>query len=75
MEEKNEKNVCCGCEGKGKCKGGGGFCGGGIYGLGFIGALVFYIQNAETFWIGVLGFLKAIFWPVFLVYKLLAFLQ
>lgn len=46
-------------------------CGGGIYGLGFIGAVIFYIQTATSFWGGVLGVLKAIVWPAFLVYKLL----
>ncbi|MBS0010202.1 MAG: hypothetical protein KFF49_02250 [Bacteroidales bacterium] len=39
-----------------------------IYGLGFIGAAIFFISTATGFWIGVLGFLKAIVWPVFLVY-------
>ena len=34
---------------------------GGIYGMGFIGAVVFYIQHSVTFWMGVLGFAKAIF--------------
>lgn len=46
-----------------------------IYGLGFIGALVFFIQTATSFWIGVLGFFKALFWPAFLVYYLLEFLR
>ena len=47
-------------------------CGGmSVYGLGFIGALVFYIQQATGFWIGVLGVLKAIVWPAMLVFKLL----
>ena len=45
--------------------------GGGIYFLGFIGAAVYYIQAADTFGQGVLGFLKAIVWPAFLIYKLL----
>ncbi len=44
---------------------------GGIYFLGFIGAVVYYIGNSTTFWQGVVGFLKAIVWPVFLIYKLL----
>ncbi len=47
-----------------------GACGGGIYFLGFIGAAVYYIQQAPTFWYGVLGVLKAAVWPAFLVYKL-----
>jgi hypothetical protein len=46
-----------------------------IYGLAFIGALVYYFQHATTFWEGVLGFLKALVWPVLLIYKLLEFLK
>jgi len=46
-------------------------CGGGIYGLGFLGALIYYLSNATSFWNGVLGILKAIVWPAFLVFKLL----
>jgi hypothetical protein len=45
--------------------------GGAIYGLGVIGAAVYYIQNATGFWSGVLGVLKALVWPAFLVYRLL----
>jgi len=48
--------------------------GGAVYGLGLIGALVFYIQQAANFWEGVIGVLKAIVWPAFLVYHLLDFL-
>jgi len=46
-----------------------------LYGLGFIGALVYYIQHAATFLAGVLGFFKAIVWPAMLVYELLEFLK
>lgn len=42
-----------------------------IYGMGFIGAAVYFIGHATTFWLGVLGFFKAIFWPAVLIYKLL----
>jgi hypothetical protein len=45
--------------------------GGAIYCLGFLGAVVYYIQHAATFWAGVLGILKALVWPAFLVYGLL----
>ena len=48
--------------------------GGAIYGLGFLGALIYYISTAETFWIGVLGVLKSLVWPAFLVYELLKYL-
>ncbi len=40
-----------------------------VYGLGLIGALVYYIQAADGFWEGLLGVLQAIFWPAFLVYE------
>ena len=45
-----------------------------IYGTGFIGAIVYYTSTASGFWIGVLGFLKALVWPAFLVYEALKFL-
>lgn len=41
---------------------------GAVYGMGFIGAAIYFISTATGFWVGVLGFLKAIVWPVFLVY-------
>jgi len=48
--------------------------GGAVYGLGLIGAAIYFISNAATFWLGVLGFLKAIVWPVYFVYYLFKFL-
>ncbi|MFA5207723.1 MAG: hypothetical protein WC428_03610 [Candidatus Paceibacterota bacterium] len=39
-----------------------------VYGLGFIGAAVYFIGTATTFSMGVIGFLKALVWPAFLVY-------
>ena len=45
-----------------------------VYCLGFIGSAVYYISHTTGFWIGVIGFLKAIVWPAFLVYELLGFL-
>ena len=48
---------------------------GGLYGMAFIGALVYYLQHAATFWAGVLGFFKAIFWPAVLIYKVLELLK
>jgi hypothetical protein len=46
-----------------------------VYGLGLIGALVYYISHATTFLLGVLGFFKAIVWPAILVYELLKYLH
>jgi len=48
--------------------------GNGIYGLGFIGAAIYYLSTATGFWMGVLGLLKAAVWPAFLVYNALKFL-
>lgn len=47
---------------------------GAIYGLGFIGSAIYFVSIASGFWAGVLGILKAIVWPAFLVYELLKFL-
>jgi len=46
---------------------------GGVWFLGFIGALVYYIHtHSGTFWLVVLAFLKALVWPAFVVYHVLA---
>jgi len=42
-----------------------------VYGVGLIGAAIYYISTATTFWMGLLGFLKALVWPAFLVYEAL----
>ena len=42
-----------------------------VYGLGLIGAWIYFIGTAGTFWLGVLGFLKGLVWPAFLVYAAL----
>jgi hypothetical protein len=44
---------------------------GGFYFLGMVGAAVYYIREADSFGQGVLGFLKALVWPAFLVYEAL----
>ena len=59
---KTHKNSCNPCSG------------GGFYFLGFLGAAIYYISTASGFWMGVLGFLKAIIWPVFVVHGLMKFL-
>lgn len=54
----------------------GSFVGGGaVYGLGFIGAIIYFIQTATSLWDGVLGVVQAFLWPAFLVYHLLDFLK
>lgn len=79
-----ESGKCDSCEcKKGFCKPwghhhkgkGGGACGGAVYGIGLIGAAIYFIQHADSFWMGVLGILKAIAWPALFVYKFLEFLK
>ena len=53
----------------------GGNTGGMIYSLGFIGAVVYYFQHADTFGQYIVGFLKALVWPAFLVHQVLEFLN
>ena len=71
MEEKTsiKKKVMSCCSGESNEH-----CGGFAYILGIIGAAVYYISTATGFWAGVLGFLKALVWPAFLVFELLKFL-
>lgn len=42
-----------------------------VYCLGLFGAVVYYIQQASGFWEGIVGILKALVWPAFLIYELL----
>lgn len=44
---------------------------GALYGLGVIGALVYFIQHASSFLDGVAGIILAFFWPGVIVYKVL----
>jgi len=46
-----------------------------IYGLGVIGALFYFLQNASTFSSFMIGIGKAIFWPAILMFKLLSYLK
>lgn len=73
IEERLEKKYGCNCDDynrKNKNRSGND-C---VYGLGIIGAAIFFISTATSFWMGVLGILKALVWPAFLVYELLKFL-
>lgn len=46
-----------------------------LYGLGVLGAAVYYIQHATGFWDGALGLLKAVFWPGVVLYRVLELLK
>ena len=69
-----ENQNSTGCDSGKKPNANNGACGA-VYFFGLIGSAVYFIQHAATFWAGVLGFLKAIVWPAFLIYKALEFLK
>lgn len=46
-----------------------------VYGLGLIGALIFYVQQAHGLWSFIVALLKALVWPAFVVYDLIKFLS
>ena len=48
---------------------------GAVYGLGMIGAWIYYLGHAATFWMGVLGILKGLVWPAIVVYEALKVLS
>jgi hypothetical protein len=53
----------------GKSRRGGG-AGGAVHGLGLTGALVCFIQRADSFWDGAYGVFQAVVRPAYLVYGL-----
>lgn len=69
-EELTEQNTDC-CQKKWIHKGAGPQ--GAIFGLGFIGALFYFLQQPANFQEVIMGILKAIVWPALLVFKLLSF--
>ena len=75
MADENNSSTKCSRDRGGMQKHGGSGIAGAAYFMGFIAAAVYYIQNAVSFGTGVLGFLKALVWPAFLVYNLLDFLK
>ncbi len=46
-----------------------------LYGMAFLGALVYFIQHATSFWMGLVGVVEAIFWPAVVLYKVLDLLK
>ena len=64
---KDHKKTCKGSAGANTASG--------IYGLAFLGALVYYLQHADSFMSGLMGLLKALIWPAMLTYRILQFLN
>ena len=46
-----------------------------IYGLSVIGALFYFLSQATSFGMVMIGIGKSIFWPAILMFKLLTYLQ
>jgi hypothetical protein len=46
-----------------------------VYGIGIIGAWVYYFKRATTNQERIQGFFKGFVWPAFLVYELFGFLE
>lgn len=46
-----------------------------VYWMGLVGAMVYFIQHASGFWMGVLAAFKAIVWPAICIYKLFDFFK
>lgn len=44
---------------------------GAVYGIGMIGALIYFITTATSFVDGLYGVFQAVFWPAYLVYEAL----
>lgn len=63
MSDNSVTKVKCNCHGAS-----------GVYGVAFIGALIYYLERADTLWMGVVGVVKAIFWPAVILYKVLVLL-
>lgn len=55
---------------KNQCTG----AGGAVYGIGLVGAAVYYVQQATSLGEGLLGLLKALAWPALLIYKVFGLL-
>jgi hypothetical protein len=70
LKGRTKKVTKMSCDPRGNC----GSCGGAAYGLGFLGAAIYYISTATGFWNGVWGVIKAIVWPAFLTFELMKYL-
>jgi hypothetical protein len=79
-ENQNKTEECCRPEDffkhhHGHCHGHKNSCSNAIYGLGVVGALFYFLQNATGFGMVMIGIGKSFFWPAILMFKLLTYLQ
>ncbi|RPI68527.1 MAG: hypothetical protein EHM43_04605 [Ignavibacteriae bacterium] len=45
------------------------------YFMAVVGVAIYYIQQAQGFWDGVLGIIKALVWPATVMYKVAQLIQ
>lgn len=64
-KEESQKNKYMGSAGGGSA----------VYGLGLIGALIYFIMHANTFGQAVIGILKGLVWPAIIVFKALEYFR
>jgi hypothetical protein len=48
---------------------------GAVYGLGVLGAWVYFWQQADAFWEYAYAVLQGVFWPAYMVYELFSRLR
>ena len=48
---------------------------GALYGIGMVGALFYFLRGVVGFWPIMIGIGKAIFWPAFVVFRILGMLK
>jgi hypothetical protein len=48
---------------------------GAVYGLGLVGALIYYLSHVTTLMAGAVGVLKALVWPAILILKVFELLR
>jgi len=47
----------------------------GGYFLTIVGAAVYFVQHSQGFWGGVVGILKGLVWPAFVIHRVLGLLK
>jgi hypothetical protein len=82
IKKETKKETCCSDEifthgkhhHKGDCGCHHGQSSSAIYGLGIFGALFYFLKGAATFTAVIVGIFKSIFWPAFVLFKVLTLL-
>ena len=74
MKKENKTTECCSENISKKCHYHNNGSSGAIYGISVIGALFYFLSQATSFSLVMIGIGKSIFWPAILMFKLLTYL-